>query len=106
MTDGENKASGSTAGTTPLPMENLAPRTPPVAIPWYRRPWFWGLLLFLCLLLLAAWLLRKDGRARKPGVRPWKNKQRKPGTTTRHARLFLRQLRLLLEKTPAISSAS
>ena len=100
MTDGENKTSGSTAGTTPLPMENVAPRTPPVAIPWYRRPWFWGLLLFLCLLLLAAWLLRKEwqgAEARRAAL----EKQIAEARHNNEAReAFLRQLRLLLEKDP------
>ena len=31
-----------------------------VALPWYRRPLFWGILLFLGLLLLAAWLFWKE----------------------------------------------
>ena len=53
----------------------IPPETPPndspakgavaagaVALPWYRRPLFGGVVLFLGLLLLAAWLFWKEWR--------------------------------------------
>lgn len=36
---------------------------PASVVPWYRRPLFWGLLFFLALLLLAAWLFWKEWQA-------------------------------------------
>ncbi len=38
-------------------------RQPSSVVPWYRRPLFWGLLFFLGLLLLAAWLFWKEWQA-------------------------------------------
>ena len=37
-----------------------APAMGVAALPWYRRPLFWGIFLFLGILLLAAWLFWKE----------------------------------------------
>ncbi len=36
----------------------------PVTRPWYASPWFWGILLFLAILLLLAWIIWHQWQAR------------------------------------------
>lgn len=75
-----------------------APEAPPQ--PWFRRPFFWGLLLFLALLLLAAWLFgkqwqeaesRKAEAAAQLAERQLQNQARQD---------FIEKLRLLLKEEP------
>ena len=40
-----------------------APRGAPVPVPWYRRPLFWGIVLFLLVLALLGWLFWKQWQA-------------------------------------------
>ena len=45
-----------------------APRGAPVPVPWYRRPLFCGIVLFLLVLALLLWLLRKMNVLYIPGL--------------------------------------
>lgn len=90
----------------PVPVEPPAPSIPPAPpapsgpLPWFRRPLFWGLLLFLALLLLAAWLFWKQ----------WQEAEsRKAEAAAQLAELqlqnqarqeFIEKLRLLLKEEP------
>ncbi len=87
----------------PAPVEPSAPSAPssPAGpLPWFQRPLFWGLLLFLALLLLAAWLFWKQ----------WQEAEnRKAEAAAQLAQLqlqnqarqeFIEKLRLLLKEEP------
>jgi S1-C subfamily serine protease len=75
--------------------------TPAISVvPWYRRPLFWGLLLFLGLLLLAAWLFWKEWQAAEAAradiaARTAQLRERNVALET-----FAAQLRALLTKNP------
>lgn len=91
----------------------IPPETPPndspaqgavaagaVALPWYRRPLFWGVVLFLGLLLLAAWLFWKEWReaeASKAAVAAQTEQWREHNAALD---TFIQQLRALLAKEP------
>ncbi len=71
-----------------------------VALPWYRRPLFWGVLLFLGILLLAAWLFwkeRQEAEASRAAVAAQTEQWREHNTALE---TFMRQLRALLAKDP------
>ena len=99
MTDGENTTSGSSTGAT-SPAESAGTLSPPAAVPWYRRPWFWGLLLFLCLLLLAAWLVWKEWQAAESRRASLERQTAEARQNNQAREAFLLRLRLLLEKEP------
>ena len=71
-----------------------------VALPWYRRPLFWGVVLFLGLLLLAAWLFWKEwqqAEASKAAVAAQTEQWREHNAALDS---FILQLRALLAKEP------
>ena len=71
-----------------------------VALPWYRRPLFWGILLFLGLLLLAGWLFWKEwqqAEATKASVAAQTEQWREHNAALES---FMQQLRALLAKDP------
>ncbi|MBT9748995.1 S1C family serine protease [Desulfovibrio desulfuricans] len=81
------------------PAEGAAPAGA-VALPWYRRPLFWGVLLFLGLLLLAAWLFWKEwqqAEASKAAVAAQTEQWREHNAALE---TFMQQLRALLAKEP------
>lgn len=70
------------------------------ALPWYRRPLFWGIILFLGLLLLAAWLFWKEwqqAEASKAAVAAQTEQWREHNVALE---TFMQQLRVLLTKEP------
>ena len=70
------------------------------ALPWYRRPLFWGIFLFLGLLLLAAWLFWKEwqqAEASKAAVAAQTEQWREHNAALE---TFMQQLRALLAKEP------
>ena len=70
------------------------------ALPWYRRPLFWGIILFLGLLLLAAWLFWKEwqqAEASKAAVAAQTEQWREHNAALE---TFMQQLRVLLTKEP------
>ena len=91
-----------------VPPESPQPVAAPVAagavgvaaLPWYRRPLFWGILLFLGLLLLAAWLFWKEwqqAEASKAAVAAQTQQWREHNAALE---AFMQQLRTLLTKDP------
>jgi len=58
----EQEPQAAPEGNTGAAAGAAAPLGSALALPWYRRPFFWGLLFFLLLLLLAAWLFWKEWR--------------------------------------------
>jgi len=77
-----------------------AASTAAVALPWYRRPLFWGVVLFLGLLLLAAWLFWKEwqqAEASKAAVATQTEQWREHNAALAS---FIEQLRALLAKEP------
>lgn len=92
MTEGENNTSGSGAG----PVQAGA------AAPWYRRPFLWGLLFFVLLFLLAAWLVWKEWQAaeqRRASLAAQTAESRKRNDALE---AYLQKLHLLLEKDPCV----
>ena len=70
------------------------------ALPWYRRPLFWGIFLFLGLILLAAWLFWKEwqqAEASKAAVAAQTEQWREHNAALE---TFVQQLRALLAKEP------
>jgi serine protease Do len=47
--------SAATASAAPTP-EAAAPAAAPLVLPWYKRPFFWGIVLFLLILAYLAWV--------------------------------------------------
>ena len=91
-----------------VPPESPQPAAAPVAagavgvaaLPWYRRPLFWGIFLFLGLLLLAAWLFWKEwqqAEASKAAVAAQTQQWREHNAALE---AFMQQLRTLLTKDP------
>ena len=81
------------------PVEGAVPAAA-VVLPWYRRPLFWGVLLFLGLLLLAAWLFWKEwqqAEASKAAVAAQTEQWREHNAALE---TFMQQLRALLAKEP------
>ena len=77
-----------------------APAVGVAALPWYRRPLFWGGILFLGLLLLAAWLFWKEwqqAEASKAAVAAQTEQWREHNAALE---TFMQQLRALLAKEP------
>lgn len=77
-----------------------APAVGVAALPWYRRPLFWGIFLFLGLLLLAAWLFWKEwqqAEASKAAVAAQTEQWREHNAALE---TFMQQLRALLAKDP------
>lgn len=71
-----------------------------VLLPWYRRPLFWGLLFFLVLLLLVAWLFWKEWRqtqAEKADIAAQTEQWREHNAALD---AFVQRLRNLLAKEP------
>ena len=84
------------------PPEQSAPTGAPAAtpLPWFRRPLFWGLLFFLALLLLAAWLFWKqfqEAESRKAEVAAQLAELQLQNQTRQE---FIEKLRLLLKEEP------
>ena len=70
------------------------------ALPWYRRPLFWGIFLFLGLILLAAWMFWKEwqqAEASKAAVAAQTEQWREHNAALE---TFVQQLRALLAKEP------
>ena len=77
-----------------------APAMGVAALPWYRRPLFWGIFLFLGILLLAAWLFWKEwqqAEASKAAVAAQTEQWREHNAALE---TFMQQLRALLAKEP------
>ncbi len=57
----QNANTGSNNGSD----DNATPTeaTDTALVPWYKKPWFWSILIFLLLLLLLAWLIWKQWQA-------------------------------------------
>lgn len=98
MTEGENKTppTGGDASRTHTgsAVESVAP--------WYRRPFFWGVLFLALLLLLAAWLAWKEWQTaeqRRASLAAQTTESRKRNDALE---AFLQRLRLLLEKDPCV----
>lgn len=90
----------STPPETPQASQSSRTAAAISVVPWYRRPLFWGLLLFLGLLLLAAWLFWKEwqtAEAAKADIaaRTAQLRERNVALET-----FAAQLRALLTKEP------
>ncbi len=96
MTEGEKNTSDSGAGPT------QAGAAADAAVPWYRRPFFWGILFFLLLLVLAAWLVWKQWQVAEQyraslAAQTAESRKRNDALDA-----FLQKLRLLLKKDPCV----
>ncbi|MDO5484675.1 MAG: serine protease, partial [Desulfovibrionaceae bacterium] len=72
------------------------------ALPFYRRPWFWGGLLLLAIIMLALWLAWREwqnAEARRLALEA-ELAQTRQANEAREA--FLAQLRALLQKDPCV----
>lgn len=73
---------------------------PAPALPWFRRPLFWGVLFFLSLLLLAAWLFWKEWRAAENLKEQTAARTAELQTQNQSRQDFIARLRLLLKEEP------
>ena len=86
--------------SSPPPGQPPTDNAPP--LPFYRRPWFWGILLFLALLLLALWLVRKEWQAAEARRMALEAETAQARQANENREAFLAQLRTLLDKDPCI----
>ena len=98
MNESQHPASPETPQSAALPQAAAAVGV--AALPWYRRPLFWGIVLFLGLMLLAAWLFWKEwqqAEASKAAVTAQTQEWREHNAALES---FMQQLRALLAKDP------
>ena len=96
----ESQQSAPPENTPKAPEAGSAVVAGATALPWYRRPLFWGVALFLGLLLLAAWLFWKEwqeAEASKAAVAAQTEQWREHNAALES---FMQQLRALLAKDP------
>ena len=77
-----------------------APRGAPVPGPWYRRPLFWGIVLFLLVLALLGWLFWKQWQAAEAEKQAQEAALNAQLAQNAEMDAYLAQLRALLKEEP------
>ena len=79
-----------------------APRGAPVPVPWYRRPLFWGIVLFLLVLALLGWLFWKQWQAAEAEKQAQEAALNAQLAKNAEMDAYLAQLRALLKEEPCV----
>ena len=79
-----------------------APQGAPVPVPWYRRPLFWGIVLFLLILALLGWLLWKQWQAAEAEKQAQEAALNAQLAKNAEMDAYLAQLRALLKEEPCV----
>ena len=79
-----------------------APRGAPVPVPWYRRPLFWGIVLFLLVLALLGWLFWKQWQAAEAEKQAQEAALNAQLAKNAEMDAYLAQLRALRKEEPCV----
>lgn len=89
-------------GEAPSSGQEPAPQGTPVPVPWYRRPLFWGIVLFLLILALLGWLLWKQWQAAEAEKQAQEAALAAQLAKNAERDAYLAQLRALLKEEPCV----
>lgn len=89
-------------GEAPSVGQEPAPQGSPVPAPWYRRPLFWGIVLFLLILALFGWLFWKQWQAAEAEKQAQEAALAAQLAKNAEMDAYLSQLRALLKEEPCV----
>ena len=89
-------------GEAPSVGQEPAPQGSTVPAPWYRRPLFWGIVLFLLILALFGWLFWKQWQAAEAEKQAQEAALAAQLAKNAEMDAYLSQLRALLKEEPCV----
>lgn len=100
--DTADAAHAPAGGEAPSGDQAPGPQGAPIPVPWYRRPLFWGIVLFLLILALLGWLFWKQWQAAEAEKQAQEAALAAQLAKNAEMDAYLAQLRALLKEEPCV----
>lgn len=100
--DTAEAAHAPAGGEAPSGDQAPGPQGAPIPVPWYRRPLFWGIVLFLLILALLGWLFWKQWQAAEAEKQAQEAALAAQLAKNAEMDAYLAQLRALLKEEPCV----